>query len=222
MNKLSKRLEIIASYVNDNCKLIDIGCDHAYLDIYLAKNKKNIQIIASDINENALNNAKQNIKEAKLENKIITRLGSGLEVVEKEEIDTIIMSGLGAHKIVGILYNNIDKLDNVNQIIIQSNTNLAFLRKKITSLNYYIENEKLIKENNIIYEVINFKKGKKRYSKRELFFGPLLLRENNSLFREKNKEELDKLNKLMKVIPKRNLHHRYITYLKIRQYRKLT
>ena len=27
MNKLSKRLEVVASFVNDNSKVIDIGCD---------------------------------------------------------------------------------------------------------------------------------------------------------------------------------------------------
>ena len=58
MNKISKRLELIASFIPDNSKVIDIGCDHGLLDIYLYQNKKNISIIASDINEQALNNAK--------------------------------------------------------------------------------------------------------------------------------------------------------------------
>ena len=31
MNKLSKRLEVVASFVNDNSKVIDIGCDHGLL-----------------------------------------------------------------------------------------------------------------------------------------------------------------------------------------------
>ena len=59
MNKISRRLEAIASLVEDNKKIIDIGCDHALLDIYLIKNKKNLNIIASDINN--CNNASSNI-----------------------------------------------------------------------------------------------------------------------------------------------------------------
>lgn len=40
MIKLSKRLQTIANYIEDGNKIIDIGCDHAYLSIYLALNKK--------------------------------------------------------------------------------------------------------------------------------------------------------------------------------------
>ena len=46
MIKLSKRLQTIANYIEDGNKIIDIGCDHAYLSIYLALNKKNIKVIA--------------------------------------------------------------------------------------------------------------------------------------------------------------------------------
>ena len=62
MIKISKRLASIASYVEDDASLIDIGCDHGLLDIYLYQTKKNIKIIASDVNQNALNNAIKNIK----------------------------------------------------------------------------------------------------------------------------------------------------------------
>ena len=141
MNKISKRLELIASFIPDNSKVIDIGCDHGLLDIYLYQNKKNISIIASDINEQALNNAKKNISDNRLNEHIDLRLGNGLDVVEANEIDTIIMSGLGSYTIVGILKKNINKLNNVDNIVIQSNTKLYFLRKEITKLKYYILDE---------------------------------------------------------------------------------
>ena len=70
MNKLSVRLEAVANYVDDNSKVIDIGCDHGFLSIFLAKKYDNIKIIASDINENALNNAISNINKLNLQNKI--------------------------------------------------------------------------------------------------------------------------------------------------------
>ena len=46
MIKLSKRLEVVASFIQDNSKIIDIGCDHGLLSIYLAGIYKNIKIIA--------------------------------------------------------------------------------------------------------------------------------------------------------------------------------
>ena len=134
MIKLSKRLETVANYISDNAKVVDIGCDHGLLDIYLAQNRKNITIIASDINENALNNAISNIKKYNLEKIINCRISNGLDNILKEEIDTIVMSGMGAHTIVGILYNNRKKLKYVKNIIIQSNNNIDFLRYKVVKL----------------------------------------------------------------------------------------
>lgn len=221
MNNLSLRLKEIANYIPDNIKMVDIGCDHALLDIYLYKNRKNISIIASDVNENALNQAKTNIKKYKLDKFIETRISDGLKNIEKDEIDTIVISGMGAHTIVGILHMNLDKLTNVENIIVQSNNHIDFLRKKVNELNYYIDSEKLVKDNNIIYTIISFKKGKKRYSKKELYFGPYLLKENSDLFKEKNKQDLEKLNHLQGVIPKNHHLHRLKIKNKIKLYKKL-
>ena len=149
MNKLSKRLEVVANLIEDNSKIIDIGCDHGLLSIYLARKYKNIKVIASDVNKNALSSAIKNIKEAKLESSIETRLGNGLEVINPEEIDTVIIAGMGSNTIVGILKYSKDKLVNVNNIIVQSNTDLYFLRKNITSIGYYIEDEILVEDKGI-------------------------------------------------------------------------
>ena len=104
MIKLSKRLEAISSLVPNNSKIIDIGCDHGLLDIYLYQQKKCNKIIASDINKSALNNAKENIKKNNLETKIETRLGNGLDTLkESDGINAIVISGMGAHTVLGIL-----------------------------------------------------------------------------------------------------------------------
>ena len=213
MNKLSKRLEVVASFVNDNSKVIDIGCDHGLLSIYLVNKYKNVKVIASDINENALSSAITNIKKEKLENRIETRLGSGLDVVKAGEVDTIVIAGMGANTIVGILKYSTSKLSNVNNIIIQSNTDLYFLRKNVTSLGYYIEDEILLEDKNIIYIVIKFTKGKKRYNYKELYLGPVLITKNDDLFKKKCNKELTTLKLILKNI---NSGH-YLYKLKIKR-----
>ena len=219
MINLSKRLKTVSKYVSNHSKIIDIGCDHALLDIYLYETLEDVKIIISDINKNALESGINNLKKYHLEDKIEARLGSGLKVVDKDEINTIIISGMGAHSIVGILLYDKDKLKNVNTLIIQSNNDLDFLRKKIIKLGYYIENEELVKDKNIIYTVIKFKKGKKRYSKKELYFGPILLKENNLLFKEKNKDDLSKLQSIYKLVPKNKYLYRYKLKSKISYYK---
>ena len=213
MNKLSKRLEVVASFIKEDSKVIDIGCDHGLLSIFLANTYKNIKIIASDVNKNALNSAIKNIKEAGLEDKIETRLGSGVEIVSPEEIDTIVIACMGSNTIVGILKYSKEKLVNVNNIIVQSNTDLYFLRKNITNIGYYIEDEVLVEDKNIIYTVIKFTKGKRKYTYKELYLGPILLNNKDKLFKIKNEKELKTMNMIIKNITKGH----YLYRLKIRK-----
>lgn len=216
MIKLSPRLKQIVEFINDNSNMVDIGCDHGLLDIYLLQHKKNIKVIASDVNENALNNAKKNIKKYKLENEIETVLSNGLDSIDTTNIDTIVIAGMGSHTIAGILYNNLKKLKKVDRLIIQSNNDLDFLRYKVTKIGYYITQEKLVKDAGIIYTIIEFKKGYRFYTKKQLYFGPYLLKENSALFKEKCELELKKLKQFYPKIPKSHYHHRAKTFWRIK------
>ena len=126
---------------------------------------------------------------------------------------------MGAHTVIGILKSNLNKLNKIKTIVVQSNTKIEFLRKEITKLKYLIEDEIIIKENKKIYTIIKFIKGKKKYTKKELFFGPILLKKNTKIFQEHNKEELEKLYILLKLLPKNKIIDRYKIKRKIRMYK---
>jgi len=203
--KLSKRLSVIASLVPENAVIADIGCDHALLDIYLSKKKIIKKSFAIDITKGALNQADKNIKLYNAKN-IETRLSDGFEKIDiKDNVDTVIMSGLGDAKIINILKEAEEKLNKVNNIIIQSNVGVSNIRVYLTCNGYYIDNEKLVKENNIIYTVISFKKGYKRYTKKEIEFGPVLLRNKDELFNELIINRINKNNYIINKLPKNKL-----------------
>jgi tRNA (adenine22-N1)-methyltransferase len=125
MIKLSNRLSVIASFINKEDIVIDIGCDHALLDIYLVSKNNNI-CYASDINENALKNAKSNIEKYGLEDKIIIKHGDGL-TIDSSTINTIVIAGMGFNNIINILSNK--NVRNINKIIVQSNSHPEIIRK---------------------------------------------------------------------------------------------
>ncbi len=52
--QLSKRLQAVADLVTPGSRVADVGCDHAYIPIYLAENKISPHIIALDINQGRL------------------------------------------------------------------------------------------------------------------------------------------------------------------------
>ena len=58
--KISKRLKEIAAYVEKDSYVLDVGCDHALLDIYLIRENICKKTMASDIHEGPLKKAKEN------------------------------------------------------------------------------------------------------------------------------------------------------------------
>lgn len=210
MINLSSRLKLISEFVPLNSKVMDIGCDHGLLDIYLYQNRIVKKIIASDINFSALNNAIENIKANKLEKEIETRLSDGLENIHAEdEIDTLVIAGMGSNTIVNMLKKDIKKLDKIKTIIIQSNTKLEFLRSEIVKLNYYIADEAIIEDNKKIYIVIKFIKGRRKYTKKELYFGPILISTKSLVFQKYTKDNLKKLQCILSSVPKNKILLRY-------------
>ncbi len=215
---LSKRLQSLTKYIKRDDKLIDIGCDHALLDIYLVKSDIINNMIVSDVHENALQAGIDNIKLNKLTNKIDTRLGNGLNVLsDEDDIDTILISGMGSSTIIEIL--NHPYLKNINKLIIQSNNDHELLRKKISSLGYIIKEEEFLIDKNKQYINIVFVKGNKKYTNDELRYGPILIKDkeymksllnskksiinyipkNKILLRHKMKKEINVINKYIQM-----------------------
>ena len=193
--RINERLKRVASYVDDNSYIIDVGCDHALLDIYLIKTKKNIKTIASDISDGPLEYAYKNIEKENLLNKIKITKRNGIDNLEKE-VDTIVISGMGTSNVLDIIFRNKDNLKNIKKIIISSNNDWYILRKTFTENNYYIKEEDIILENNKFYPIIIFEKGTKKYKKYELKYGPILLKSNNEVFKKYIEKEIDKLNNI--------------------------
>ena len=205
--KINNRLKTISNYIEDNSNIIDVGCDHSLLGIYLCLNKNNIKVIASDINKNPLIKAKENIEKYNLNNQIKIKLGNGITTIE-DNTDTIVISGMGGKTIIDIL-NNPNRLRNIKKIILSPNNDIDLVRKHLVKLGFYISKEELVKERDIIYTIIEFEKGKKRYVKKDFLYGPLLSKQRDILFMELINKEIERLNFILKSIPKNKFLIRY-------------
>lgn len=217
--KINARLKKIGDLVEANSFCLDIGCDHALLDIYLVKKNKNIKTIASDIAEGPLEQAKKNIKRERLENEIETRLGNGLDTYS-DEIDTVIISGMGGKNTIGILKNNSKKLKEIDTLILSPNNYQEDVKRYCCRNGFYIENEEFVRDKRFIYQIIILKRGKKKYSKREYFFGPVFLVKKGPLFREYYEKEMKSREILLTLLPKNFYHKRFITKKEIKMIQK--
>lgn len=207
--KINARLKKIGDLVEANSFCLDIGCDHAFLDIYLVKKNKSIKAIASDIAQGPLNQAKENIKRENLEEEIELRLGNGLDTYSKE-VDTVIISGMGGRNIIGICKNNLKILKQIKTLIISPNNYQEDVKRFLVKNGFYIANEELVKDKKFIYQIIVFKRGKKRYRKKEYFFGPVLLQKKEPLFYEYYEREIKSREILLTLLPKNFIMKKYI------------
>ena len=205
MINISDRLKQVAHLaLKDNSNgIIDVGCDHALLDIYLLQNNENLRIVASDLREKPLESAKKNIEKYSFLNKIELKLQDGLGILDKD-IDTVIISGMGEETIVDILNQGKEYLKQVKRLIISSNNKFPLIRKKILKMGFILNDEKIIYEEGKYYIIMEFVKGDKEYSEEELFFGPILLNNKDDMFYKYFNYLRDVDKKILKDIPEDN------------------
>ena len=206
--KINNRLKTIGDLVEKDSICLDVGCDHALLDIYLVKQNKNIKAIASDIATGPIEAAKNNIKREKLENIIEVRQGDGLNTYTND-INTVIISGMGGRNIIGICKYKKDVLKKVNTFIISPNNYQEDVKKYFTKNGFYIENEEFVRDNRFIYQIIIFKKGKRKYTRKDYFFGPVFLIKKGPLFREYYEREKKSREILISLLPKNYRYKKY-------------
>lgn len=207
MTNISKRLNSLALFVEKKDSLIDVGCDHGLLSIYLKENKLCKNIIASDINKNALSGAIKNINKRKLD--IPTYLSDGINDVPLKGINTLVISGMGTSTVKHIL-NDSNKLKHIKKIIVQSNNDHKLLRTFMNDINYYMADENVVYDKGKWYVTCLFIKSDKKNTKKELEYGYL----SNSLY---NEYLILEQKKILKKIP----FYSFAKYQKISELNKL-
>lgn len=212
--QIRRRLKEIAKLVDKGASVVDIGCDHGFLDIYLTLYNAN-ECIASDVNVNALANAKQNIEKYQLSNQIQTVLSDGLSEIAVKEGSTLIISGMGTSTMKHILSSS--KVNRFKTILVQSNNELSELRRFMVKKGYRIIEESVVLDRTIYYVIMKWEVGKVRYRTYEYEFGPYLSA-HLDLSREYYQFLLNQKRNILSHIPKK---HYIQTYTLRRQIRKL-
>lgn len=198
--ELSKRLLEIAKYVNKGAKVADIGTDHAYLPIYLVKNKIARHVIAMDINKGPLESAKQNIKSHRLDGIIETRLSNGLNMLNNEDaVNTIIIAGMGGHLVKSIITEGKDHLEDVQQLILQPQSDYNVVRRGIHTLGFKIADEKILEDANKVYFIFLCEKGYESYDQDIYYkYGKILLQKKDPLLLSYMNRLIDQKKKVIK------------------------
>lgn len=100
---LNERLRLCAEMVRKGSRIADIGTDHAYLPVWLVRAGFADFAYACDIKAEPLKSGEQTIQKYHAEDKVRTRLCDGLNAIKSNEVDDIIIAGMGGETIVHIL-----------------------------------------------------------------------------------------------------------------------
>lgn len=174
--KLSKRLNLCADFIREDSKLADIGTDHAYLPIYLLLKNKVKTAVACDINQGPLDSAEANAVRFGLENKLVLKLSDGLEKVNEDEADDIVIAGMGAELILRIIMETSWVFSGKKHLVLQPMTKAEILREELAKNGFEIKAEKAVFEDGKVYSVMSvFFTGEKSIcAELERFMGKII------------------------------------------------
>jgi tRNA (adenine22-N1)-methyltransferase len=151
---LGERLGLCASMVRPNAKLADIGTDHAYLPIWLAKQGLITRGIGADINLAPMQKAQQNIKRYRVQDIVSARLSDGLNAIFPFEADDFVIAGMGGEMISKIITAAPWLKNPQKRLILQPMTSVQPLREFLAAENFAICDEQAVFEDGRVYTVI--------------------------------------------------------------------
>ncbi len=155
---LAPRLQMISDMVTGR-RIADVGTDHGYLPIYLLQNRRIDFAIASDIGREPLAHAVRSAKENGITQGIDFRLCAGLDAIAPQEVDTIVIAGMGGETIAQILDTAPWTREGVHMLLLQPMSKQPLLRRYLWEHGYTVTRERLVLDKGTIYPIIEAHAG---------------------------------------------------------------
>lgn len=201
--EISKRLSFILDNIDKVNVIADIGTDHGYIPIVAIKNDLCDKAIGSDINKDPLDKGKLNSVLEGVDEKTEFRLGSGLSTLKKGEVNAVIIAGMGGNLIRDLLEAEIEKVKELDYLILQPAQNPEVLREYLYVNGYDIIKEDLCKDEGIFYELFKVRKKDGESTTLEPIYyevSPKLLLAKNPLMMEYLEEKIDMCRRIISFI----------------------
>ena len=142
------RLEAVFDIVPLAESIADIGTDHGYLAVELIVRGKAKRVIAGDVHKGPLESAKSYVISRGLSNVIDCRLGDGLQVTKKGELNGAICCGMGGFLMRDIVEEGPESLE---FYVLQPQNGQAELRQYMVEKGYRIVKEIIMKDMGKMY-----------------------------------------------------------------------
>ena len=179
-NEVAGRLALLESLILEKPgqRLVDIGADHASLPIRLMKARVYERVLVTDIRPGPLKNALKRADEASLSLGFESCLADGLDGIELDGQDLLLISGLGGETLAAILEAHPEKARKASRLILQPQSREEILRQCLVNLGLPLSDERCVQEGGQVYLVlVSDPEGPEPgdLTPLQLYFGPWIL-----------------------------------------------
>lgn len=179
---LDERLALVAD-MYERCEWgADIGTDHAYLPRYLLKSGICQRMIAADVSEGALSNARATLARSRLLDRAVLTLADGLDALDRL-CGCVSVTGMGGDTMASLLRRGAHRLGGA-VLVLSAHTELPLVRRAVSDVGYHFVREELCRAAGRFYVCWRAEPGNMPLSEDECRFGTLLWQEPTALHRE--------------------------------------
>ncbi len=197
--KLSARMQMNVDMVTEK-RVADIGCDHAFVSIYLVDKKIADHVYAMDVKPGPVEIARANVSGYGMEDRITVRLSDGFSMLGEDEADCAIIAGMGGPLMVNILKGGKKHTDNGIHLVLQPQSEINQVRLYLYEIGYEIIQENMTFDEGKYYtamKAVPACKTVKEYSEEELIYGRCLLDNRNIILSEYLQKQITRNNELL-------------------------
>lgn len=189
--RLEKLYDEVCEMATEHDVITDVGTDHGYLPVMLAKTGIGDKIIATDISAGSLTKAIDLAQKHGVN--VDCRLCDGLALAR--ETTLAIMAGIGGNEIIKIIEN----ASYEGKMVLQPVPTAVDLRKYLVENNFKITKDYVVFDENKFYFVFAINgKGKNNYSKLDMMLGNVKAQKHTVDFALYVKNQINKLSFLDK------------------------
>ena len=157
--EIGPRLRAVADLVPHGAILADVGTDHAYLPVWLIQTGKISSAIVSDLREGPLSRAKLTAEQYDCKEKMEFRLCDGLLGFHRDEVNTVVIAGMGGETIANILSQASWLKNNAVHLILQPMSTQPELRHWLWTNGFAIIKEVLNPNGKNFYTILSAQYG---------------------------------------------------------------
>lgn len=179
---LDERLSLAADMYEPCDWGADIGTDHAYLPCHLLRTGVCQRMIAADVSEGALRNARANLTRMGFADRVLLTLADGLDALDRP-CGCVSITGMGGDTMAELLLRGHQRLNGA-VLVLSAHTELHRVRQAIRDIGYHIVREELCRAAGRFYVCWRAEPGAALVSDEDCAYGQLLWESRSPLLGE--------------------------------------